>query len=97
MGVYSLTNVPTAQSKLEIKGFVEGELVYVLCCEKDSLGRDGRSSGMTSTFVGDHMLAKPAELRRMYADDLANAVRLGRDAGYEQAKAELRDWLKAPR
>jgi hypothetical protein len=92
VGICQLTNVPTAASKLEIRAIVEGENIDIVCSERNS----ENYIRMTSTFVGDHMLAKPEDLRRMYADDLATAIRLARDAGYRQAKAELRTWLDIP-
>lgn len=84
--MHSLTNVPTKASGLEIRGIADGEQIDVVCMSDN--GRDW--SRMTTAYLGDHMLAKPAELRRMYANDLATAIRMGRDAGYEQAKAEIR-------
>jgi hypothetical protein len=95
MGLYSLVNVPRANDKVEIVGHVDGENVYVLCAEKGSTWRDGRSTAMANTLVGDHMLSKPADLRRMYADDLATVIRLARDAGYSQAMADVRSLIGA--
>lgn len=93
MGIYSLANVPAKSDDLEIKGVVEGEQIYVIRAEKGSKWRDGRSVMMTSTLVGEHMLARPDDLRRMYADDLATVIRLARDAGYAQALADVRGAL----
>ena len=86
--MYRLTNVPTEASGLEIKGVVDGEKIKVVCAKPHAAPNDWVM--MTDTFVGDHMLAKPADLRRMYAEALATAIRMGRDAGYQQAKAEIR-------
>ena len=86
--MHSLTNVPTAASGLEIKGRVDGNDISVVCAKRHAPENDYLR--MTSTFVGDHMLGKPDDLRQMYARDLATAIRMGRDAGYEQAKAEIR-------
>lgn len=85
--MYNLTNVPTAASGVPINGEVDGETVRIVC-GKDAYGAGGTM--MTSTTVGDHMLKNPDALRKMYANDLATAIRLGRDAGYAQAKAEIR-------
>lgn len=85
--MHSLTNVPTKASGLWIRGIVDGEQVSVVCMG----GRTPTSwSGMSSSYVGDHMLAKPEALRQMYANDLATAVRMGRDAGYAQAQEDMR-------
>ena len=90
MGLYRLVNVPTEKSGLEIEGVVEGENVIIISKERGSKWRDGKSVSMAETFVGDHMLGMPAELRRMYAEDLAWAIRKARDAGYQHAQAEIR-------
>lgn len=90
MGLHSLTNVPSAASGLEIKPFVEGETIYIVCAPKNGKWRDGNSVSMTTTFVGDHMLEKPQALREMYAHDLALVISMARDAGYAQAQAEIR-------
>jgi hypothetical protein len=90
-GMYQLTNVPTATSALEIKGIVNGENVKIVCAKRNAAPDDWVM--MTDTYVGDHMLAAPAALRQMYANDLAMAIRMARDAGYEQAKAEIRQVL----
>lgn len=91
MGMYQLTNVPTEASGLEIRAIVDGENISVVCSKRNAAHNDYLR--MTSTFVGDHMLSKPADLRGMYANDLATAIRLARDIGYQQAKAEIRDVL----
>jgi hypothetical protein len=93
--LYQLTNVPTKASDLEIKGIVNGENIKVVCAKRNAAPGDWLM--MTDTHVGDHMLGKPEELRKMYADDLATAIRMGRDAGYEQAKAEIRAALGVSR
>jgi hypothetical protein len=91
MGIHSLTNVPTAASKVEIRTVVDGENVMIVSASKYAEPDDYLV--MTSTFIGNHMMAKPDDLRRMYASDLAIAIALARDAGYHQAKAEIRDAL----
>lgn len=40
---------------------------------------------MTDVFIGNHMLGKPV-LRQMYANDLATAIRMGRDARVRASK-----------
>lgn len=92
MGLYRVVNVPTEQSGMEIEGVVEGENVLVIARARgpDSKWRDGKSRLITETLVGDHMLIRPHDLRRMYASDLASAIRLARDAGYGQAQAVIR-------
>lgn len=86
--MYRLVNVPTETSELEINGIVDGETIRIVCQAKGSAPSDYII--MTDTYVGDHMFAKPADLRRMYANDLASAIRMARDAGYAQAQAEIR-------
>lgn len=93
MGIFSLTNVPAARDSREIKGVVEGPNIYIVAAEKGSKWRDGNSVQMVMTQIGDHLLDKPDVLKQMYADDIANAIRLGRDAGYQQALREVRDTL----
>lgn len=96
MGIYSLTNAPHRKhDKLHIVGVVKGENIHIICTTNQNLKEwpDGHSVSMTSTFVGDHMLSKPEALRQMYANDLATVIRLARDAGYEQARAEIREVL----
>lgn len=93
MSIYSLVNVPRANGKLEIRGYVEGENIYIVAGERGSKWRDGNCVQMTNTFIGNHMLSMPDALRQMYADDIATAIRMGRDAGYAQAKAEIREAL----
>lgn len=93
--MFRLTNVPRANSGLEIKPHVEGETIYVLCGAKDSEWRDGKAVAMTDTYVGDHMFSKPDELRRMYANDLATAIRMARDVGYAQAMSDIRNLIGA--
>lgn len=92
--MHSLVNVPTAKSGLEIQGYVAEQTVYIICAERGATFRDGRSVAMTDVFIGDHLLHDPNALREMIARDLATAIRLARDAGYAQAKAELRGWLE---
>jgi hypothetical protein len=89
--LYQLTNVPTKASDLEIKGIVNGKNIKIVCAKRNAALDDWLM--MTNAFVSDLMLAEPELLRKMYADDLATAIRMGRDAGYEQAKAEIRHVL----
>jgi hypothetical protein len=88
VGLYQLTNVPTAASGLEVKVIVNGENIDIVCAKPHAAPNDYLR--MTSTFVGDHMLAQPAALREMYGRDLAMVISKARDAGYAQAKAEIR-------
>lgn len=89
--IYGLVNVPSKKSGNEIHGHVEGESIYVICSEKGTTGWRNRSSvSIASGQIGDHMLGKPEALRKTVAEGLANAVRLGRDAGYAQAMADIR-------
>lgn len=98
MGIYQLTNVPTDASGLGIACFVDGENLNIVCVEKVTPGfsRPAGSSLITSTFVGDHMLAKPEALRKMYGDDICTAIRLARDIGYNQALRAVRQVLRIP-
>jgi hypothetical protein len=97
MSIVSLTNVPSKDSNMEIRGHVEGENIYIIAAVKGSKWRDGHSVSMTTDFIGDHMMQKPHDLRQMYADSLAAAIRLGREAGYAQAQADIRAALGVPR
>ena len=93
--MYKLVNVPTARSEdaghATINGQVDREQVKVVCEDRHG------SYVMMDTYVGDHMFERPDDLRQMYANDLANTIRLARDAGYRQAFAELRELIKSPR
>jgi hypothetical protein len=91
--MYSLVNVPTAASGVEIKGVVEGDHILIIAAEKGSKWRDGHSVMMADTWLGEHVLSAPEFLRQKYADDLATAIRMGRDAGYAQALADIRHLL----
>ena len=95
--MHSLTNVPTANMDrdYEIAGIIDGPDVRIVCRRRHPRERDaiGDCVTMTTTLIGDHMLANPQMLREMYARDLATAIRMGRDAGYHQAKAEIRSAL----
>lgn len=62
MGIFQLTNVPTEASGLEIRGIVEGENISIVQAKPRAGPNDYLR--MTSTYVGDHMLAKPDDLRR---------------------------------
>lgn len=96
MGLYNLTNVPRASAKnLHIGWAVKGEMVHILCTVNQNTKEwpDGQGVSMTSVLVGDHMFSNPEALRQMYASDLVTAIQLARDAGYEQARAEIREAL----
>lgn len=92
--MYRLVNVPSKDSKAEIRGEVEGETVYVVAAEPNGKWREGGALLMAETYLGDHLLGKPDLLRKKVSDDLATAVRLGRDAGYAQALADVRSLLR---
>jgi hypothetical protein len=87
--MYSLTNVPKKSDDLEIKGIVDGENIRIVCAKRHADANDDWL-GMADSYLGDHMLTKPAALRKMYADDLVTAIRLARDAGYAQAQHDIR-------
>jgi hypothetical protein len=85
--MHQLTNVPTEASLCRIEASVNGETIEIRCVEKRG---DRPGIGMSSLYVGDHMLSKPEALRQMIGDAICLAIRAGRDAGYHQAKAEIR-------
>lgn len=93
--MYRLVNVPEKNSKVEIRGEVEGETIYIVAAQPGAKWRDGRAAMMASTEIGDHLLAQPEVLRRRVADDLAFAIREARDAGYAQAMADVRQLIGA--
>lgn len=87
--MYQIANIPSEKSRCQIKARVDGESIDIRCV--DEPGTVGL--GMTSLYVGDHMLGKPEALRQMIGDTICFAIRAGRDAGYAQAKAEIRRTL----
>ena len=89
MGLYSITNMPTALSGLEISGSADGELITIWAEDENGKGK----WRMTDTYIGDHMLTKPAELRQMIAQEIAAAITKARDIGYQQALAQIRSTL----
>lgn len=91
MSIHRLVNVPTSKSGLEIKAVIEGEHVFIIAAEKDSTWRDGHSVLITDTYINNGVLTE--RMRQLYADDLARAIQMARDAGYRQAREELRAWL----
>lgn len=95
--MFRLVNVPTQKSSLEIKGVVEGQEILVIAAEPNTKVEcwRGHASIMTDEFVGDHMLDKPEALRQMFANSLATAIRMARDAGYAQAMADVRNLIGA--
>ena len=95
--MYQLVNVPTAKSKTEIRGVVEGEHIYIIAAEKDSNWRDGHSVAMTDMYIGSHMFDDPAALRRMVAGALARAIEMARDAGYNHAMFDVCNLIGAQR
>ena len=89
--MHSLANVPTKTSGLHICTQVDGPAIHILrSLEPTAKWGDGKSILMTSLHVGDHMMQKPNDLREMYGRDIAMAIRLGRDAGYAQAQADIK-------
>lgn len=90
--MYRLVNVPSAKASLSIEGRVNGMSAEVVCVDPKAEAPFNRT-GMADLYIGDHMLAKPNDLRKMVADALAFAVRAGRDAGYSQAQADIRQAL----
>jgi hypothetical protein len=92
MGIFSVVNVPTAASKLEMRPIIDGENISIVCSEPGS----NDYVAITSTFVGNHMFSRPEDLRRMYANDLIAVIRMARDIGYHQAKADIRAVLEVP-
>jgi len=96
--MHSLTNVPTEKSGHRIVGFARGENIDIRCLEKLPRGDMDPGVNMTSWYIGDHMF-KPENqqhLREAVANVIATAIRMGRDAGYAQAKAEIREALGVP-
>ena len=86
MSFYSFTNIPAKADKdVEIVGSVNGQNVSVHIVDKQ-----GGHWGISSSYVGDHMLERPEALRQMIADSVANAIRAGREAGYAQAQRDIR-------
>lgn len=91
--MHRLTNVPTKDQdrEIEIRVVVDGSNIKIVRAKRDAAKDDW--AGMTEVYVGDHMLSRPDDLRRMIGDAVASAIRLGRDAGYNQAKREIRNAL----
>lgn len=95
MGIHQLTNVPTKDSKIEIRPIVDGETIKIVAAERHAAPND--YSVMTTTFIGNHMMEKPELLREMYARDLATVIQYARDAGYRQAQIDICRALGLPR
>ena len=90
--MWSLTNVPPASAKeIEMRAIVEGQNIKIVRAKKHAAENDWVR--MVDFFVGDHMLAKPDDLRQMIGDNIIAAILRARDAGYAQAKAEIRSAL----
>lgn len=88
MGLYRLTNIPKSGNGMEIRGIVRDENIIIAAARRDAAPNDYAIMG--TTMVGDHMLARGDDLRRMVAADLVAAISAARDAGYEQARADIR-------
>lgn len=87
--MWDLTNVPPASAKeIELRVIVEGPEIKIVRAKKHAAENDWVRMGYV--FVGDHMLAKPDDLRKMIGDNIVAAILRARDAGYAQAKAEIR-------
>lgn len=93
--MYRLVNVPHKDSKIEIRGEVEGEAIFIIAAAADSVWRDGRACLIADTYIDAHLLAKPDQLRKKVAEDLALAIRMARDAGYAHAMADIRRLIGA--
>lgn len=89
--MYSMTNVPIAASRHQIKAHVNGENIDIRHVEQPGT----MGWGMSSLYLGDHMLTRPEELRQMVGDAIAFAITAGRDAGYRQAQADIRQSMGA--
>lgn len=90
--MWSLVNVPPACAKeIKIRAIVEDETIKIVRAKKSATENDWL--GMGDFFVGDHMLARPDDLRQMIGRELVSAIIMARDAGYAQAQAEIRDAL----
>ncbi|MGY3582259.1 hypothetical protein ACVIGB_000816 [Bradyrhizobium sp. USDA 4341] len=86
-----LVNVPTADSKLEIRPLVDGDTIKIVCAVRNAAPDD--YSIITSSFIGSHMMEKPQLLREMYARDIASVIEWARDIGYRQAQTHIQQVL----
>ena len=93
--MHRLVNVPHKNSKSEIRAVVEGNQITIIAADPGSTWRDGHSVMMTDEYIGDHMLAKPQELRELVGRSLAIAIEMARDIGYAQAMADVRGLIGA--
>ena len=89
--MYSITNIPTAASRYQIKALVHGETIEIRQVQQPGT----MGLGMTSMYVGDHMLVQPEALRQMIGNAVAFAVEAGCEAGYAQAQYDIRRALNA--
>ena len=86
-----MTNIPREQAG-DIHSKVEGAEVRIFATKN---GRPDSTLGMASIHIGDHMFADPIALREMYGRDTVAAIEKGREAGYLQARFDIRMAISA--
>lgn len=96
--MYSVVNIPHASNKrAELTAFAEDGHAKVKVVDP-GIEPPYNACGVCDMFIGDHMFEpdKRDDLRMMVARALVTAIEKGRDAGYRQAQADIRNALGVP-
>jgi hypothetical protein len=94
--MYNIVNIPHHKDRRQIGCRVDGETVRLVAVDRTA-PEGFQELGMDTMYVGDHMLTKPEGLREMIGLALVHAVIRGREVGYRQAQADIREALGVKR
>lgn len=104
--MHTMTNIPAhGQSRHKVRPVIDGMTLELRVFDEDretgdrmrhdkpDRGIGTQASLYLGAFIGSMAPEKQHNLMRAIGDALCFVLRKGQESGYEQAKAELREWI----